>query len=122
MLFRSYKSPIDIGASNFYVEKGEKSFDEIISGIDNGVYITDLQGLHSGLNPVSGDFSLPANGFKIENGKIGYPVNQIVVSGNFIQLLKDIDEIGSDLVVGGPMSLNFGSPSIKIKKLTVSGE
>ncbi|HZK33622.1 MAG TPA: TldD/PmbA family protein [Tissierellaceae bacterium] len=118
----SYKSSIDIGASNFYVEKGEKSFEDILSTIEDGVYITELAGLHSGLNPISGDFSLPANGFKINNGKLDEPIHQIIVSGNFFQMLKDIEEIGNDLKVGGPMSMNFGSPSVKIKKLSISGE
>lgn len=118
----SYKSSLDIGASNFYVEKGEKDFKDIIGDIGRGVYITDLAGLHSGLNPVSGDFSLSAEGFLIKNGEIVEPINQIIISGNFFQLLKDIDEIGSDLKIGGPMSMNFGSPSIKINKLSISGE
>lgn len=118
----SYKSSIDIGATNFYIENGEKDFKDIIGGIESGVYITDLAGLHSGLNPVSGDFSLSANGFKINNGSIGEPINQIIISGNFFQVLNDIEEIGNDLQIGSPMSINFGSPSIKIRKLSISGE
>ncbi len=51
--------------------------------MDSGVYITDLQGLHSGLNPVSGDYSLSAHGYEIENGKIKRPINQITIAGNF---------------------------------------
>jgi len=65
----SYKASIGISPSNFYVEKGEKSLDEIISGMDSGIMITELQGLHSGLNSISGDFSLAALGFEIKGGK-----------------------------------------------------
>lgn len=118
----SYKSPIDITPTNFYIEKGNKSFDEIISSIDKGILISDLQGLHSGLNTVSGDFSLAAAGYEIEDGKIKRPVEQITVAGNYFELLKNIEEVASDLKFGLPGGAYIGSPSIKIKKLSVAGE
>lgn len=118
----SYKTSLGIAPSNFYVERGSKSFEELVEGIDKGVYITGVAGLHSGLNPVSGDFSLSANGFEIIDGKITRPINQITMAGNFFNLLRDIDEIGSDLKFGPPMSGYFGSPSIKLKNLSISGE
>ena len=118
----SYKSPLGIAPTNFYVEKGTKTFDELINDIENGVFITDVAGLHSGLNPVSGDFSLSANGYRIVNGKIDSPVNQITIAGNFFEVLNNIDEIASDLKFGAPMLGYFGSPSIKLKKLSISGE
>lgn len=117
----SYKSSIDIGSSNFYIEKGEKDLKEMIDGINKGVYLTKLEGLHSGLNPVSGDFSLSASGFKIENGDISEPIDQIIVSGNFFHVLNDIEDVGNDLKIGSPMSISFGSPSVKIKKLSIAG-
>lgn len=118
----SYKSPIDISPSNFYIEKGDKSFEEIISSIDKGVLITELQGLHSGLNTISGDFSLAALGFEIENGKIKRPVEQITVAGNYFEMIKNIEEVGTDLKFGLPGDAYIGSPSLKIKKLSISGE
>jgi len=118
----SYKSPIDISPSNFYIEKGDKSFDEIISEIEKGVLITELQGLHSGLNTISGDFSLAALGFEIENGKIKRPVEQITVAGNYFEMIKNIEEVGTDLKFGLPGEAYIGSPSLKIKKLSISGE
>ncbi len=111
-----------IGPSNFYIKKGDKSLDEIIAGIDNGLMITDLAGLHSGLNPISGDFSLLSSGYLIENGKIKRPVDQITVAGNFFVMLKEIEEIGSDLKFGTPGSSFTGCPSIKFKSLAISGE
>lgn len=115
----SYKSPILTSTSNLYVEKGDKSLEEILKTMDRGLLITDVQGLHSGLDPVSGDYSLSAHGYEIEKGKIKRPVNQITIAGNIFETLMDIEEIGNDLKI----SLNgAGSPSIKIKKLAVSGE
>lgn len=118
----SYKSSIGISPTNFYVEKGEKSLDEIISSMDSGIMITELQGLHSGLNSISGDFSLAALGYAIKGGKIAGPVEQITVAGNYFEMLKNIEEVGSDLKFGLPGEAYIGSPSLKIKKLAIAGE
>ena len=118
----SYKSPLSIAPSNFYVEAGDSSLEEIISGIEEGIYIIDVAGLHSGLNPVSGDFSLSASGYEIKKGKIHRPINQITIAGNFYNLLKDIESIGEDLVFGFPVGSYFGSPSIKISSVSVAGD
>ena len=118
----SYKSSINISPSNFYVEKGERSLEDMIAGVDRGIMITELQGLHSGLNSVSGDFSLAALGYLIEGGKITRPVEQITVAGNYFEMLKNIEEAGSDLKFGLPGESYIGSPSLKIKKLSIAGE
>ena len=118
----SYKSPISIGPTNVYVEKGDKSLEELISSIDKGLYIINVEGLHSGLNEVSGDYSLSAYGYEIEDGKIKRPVNQITIAGNFFETLMDIEAIGNDLEFSMPMFGYVGSPSIKVKKLSISGE
>lgn len=118
----SYKSSVGIAPSNLYVEKGEKTLEEMISSMDKGILITELQGLHSGLNSVSGDFSLAALGYEIKDGKISKPVEQITVAGNYFELLKNIEETGSDLKFGLPGEAYIGSPSLKIKKLAIAGE
>lgn len=111
-----------ISPTNMYIEKGSKSLEELVATIDNGLYITSLDGLHAGLNSVSGDFSLSSSGFVIENGKISRPVEQITVAGNFFNMIKDIEEVGCDLKFGLPGSAYIGSPSLKIKSLAVAGE
>ena len=118
----SYKSPLSIAPSNLYVEAGEHSLEEMISTIDSGIYIIDVAGLHSGLNPVSGDFSLSASGYEIKEGKILRPINQITIAGNFYEVLKNIESIGDDLIFGLPEGSFFGSPSIKIRSISVAGE
>ena len=118
----SYKASIGIAPSNFYVEKGERSLKEIIAGMDSGIMITELQGLHSGLNSISGDFSLAALGYEIKEGKISRPVEQITVAGNYFEMLKNVEEVGSDLKFGLPGESYIGSPSLKIKKLAIAGE
>lgn len=115
----SYASPISVSPTNFYIEPGVNSLEEMTKKIDKGLIITDLAGLHSGANFITGDFSLAAKGFYIENGVKTHPVEQITVAGNFFTLLTDIEEVGNDLKF--PMS-SVGSPSIMIKELSIAGE
>ena len=115
----SYKSPVSTSTSNLYVKKGDKSLAQMLKNMDKGLMITDVQGLHSGLDPVSGDYSLSAHGYEIENGEIKRPVKQITIAGNIFETLMEIEDIGNDF----RFSIDgVGSPSIMIKKLAVSGE
>ena len=115
----SYASPISVSPTNFYIEPGINSLEEMTKKINKGLIITDFAGLHSGANSIPGDFSLAAKGFYIEDGIKTHPVEQITVAGNFFTLLNNIEEIGSDLKF--PMS-SVGSPSIIIKELSIAGE
>ncbi len=115
----SYASTVGVSETNFYIKPGEKSFDELCEIVKDGVIITEFAGLHSGASSVTGDFSLAAKGFMIENGKKTFPIEQITIAGNFFTLLKDIEEIGSDLKF--PMS-SIGSPSIIVKELSIAGK
>ncbi|MBN2852107.1 MAG: TldD/PmbA family protein [Clostridia bacterium] len=114
----SYKSTIGIAPSNLYIQKGEKTFEEVIAYVGDGLYLTDLDGMHSGFNTISGDFSLGAKGFIIENGVLSRPVNQITVSGNYFDVMKKIEMVGSDLKFTFG---SVGSPSIVIESLPVTG-
>lgn len=119
---RSYKSQISISPSNLYIEKGDKSLEELLDSANNGLYIDNLEGLHSGLNPVSGDFSLSASGYKIENGKRSRGINQITIAGNLYELLMDIEGIGNDLDFTLPSNGYIGSPSVMVRSLSVAGK
>jgi len=114
----SFGSAITTGTTNFYLSPGKKSYDELVSGIEKGIIITDLAGLHSGANPVSGDFSFSADGYLVEGGKIVKPIEQITVAGNFYDMLKDIAEVGSDLKFS---HTGMGMPSVLVNELSVAG-
>ncbi|WP_026689704.1 TldD/PmbA family protein [Alteribacter aurantiacus] len=118
----SYKGTIGISPSNLYIKAGEESFDHIVSNSKEAIVITSLQGLHSGANPISGDFSLAAHGYLVKNGKILRPVNQITVAGNFFSLLNDVESVGNDLETELPSGGAIGSPSLKVSKLSVGGK
>lgn len=104
---------------NFYIDKGNTSKEEMIESLDEGLLITSVDGLHSGVDPISGDFSVKASGFYIEDGKITKPVTLIVISGNFVKMMNDVLAVGTDLE---PSTNAVFSPSILFNKLPVSGE
>ncbi len=109
---------IGVSGANTYIEKGTKSKEELISSLKEGLLITELAGLHAGVNAISGDFSLKSSGYYIENGKIIRPVTLIVAAGNFLSMMNEVEEVASDL----KMTLSrVGSPSILFKGLSISG-
>ena len=112
----SYKGTVGISSFNLYIKPSNKSFDKMIENINEGVFITDFAGLHSGLNTISGDFSLAGEGFYIKDGKIDKPLNQITISGNFFELLKNIKDIASDIKFSFS---SVGSPSIMVDGLKI---
>ncbi|HBK53281.1 MAG TPA: TldD/PmbA family protein, partial [Syntrophomonas wolfei] len=98
------------------LEAGEESPEQMIAGVDKGLYITEIMGLHTA-NPVSGDFSLGAAGLLIEKGALSYPVRGITIGGNLLDFLQNIDAVGNDL-------RSFGArfaPSVRLRSLSVAG-
>lgn len=112
-------APVKTACTNFYIQKGDKSLKELFAQMESGLYITDFMGLHAGTNAVSGDFSLSAEGFIVEYGKIKKPVEQITIAGNFYTLLLDILAIGEDLYF---TASGKGSPSVLVKNIAVAGK
>ena len=113
-----YSGPIQVAPTNFYLKAGETSLEQMMQAVGNGLLIKEVDGLHAGANAVSGDFSLIAKGFAITDGKIGKPVEQITVAGNFFEMLKAVQTLGSDLTF--PQGA-IGSPSVDVGKLSVAG-
>lgn len=113
-----YAAPVRVAPSNFFFVPGEKSLDALLADMGNGIVITQVSGLHAGANPISGDFSLIAKGCLVKDGKKASAVDQITVSGNFYQLLKNIRSVGSDLTFLG----RVGSPSIDVGEISVAGK
>lgn len=114
---RGIKAPPTISMTNYYLQAGSKSFEDLVRQVGNGIMITDLMGVHTA-NPVTGNFSLGASGILIEGGKLTRPVKGFAVAGNVLDLFKNVAEIGSDTRWFG----NTGAPSILIPELAVSGE
>lgn len=118
----SAASPVSIAPTNFILSPGTDSYETLLGKLESGLVITDVSGLHAGLNPISGDFSLLSSGFLVENGKIVRPVDRITIAGNFLNLLKDILCTGSDIRVSPTSNGIFALPSLLIRELMVAGE
>src|SRR5215471_10382858 len=100
-----------IGHGNFFLEKGVQSPEEIIAGIANGFYVTELMGF--GVNVVTGDYSRGAAGLWIRNGELAYAVSEVTIAGNLNEMLQGIEAIGDDLEFRGSMA----APTLKIGEM-----
>jgi len=111
------KSPPHMGVTNFFIQNGTAAADLLLSGIDRGMLITDVMGMHTA-NPISGDFSVGAAGHLIEHGRLAGPVKGVAISGNIIELFRNVEMVGDDLRFFGAV----GAPSLRISSLDVSGD
>lgn len=118
----SYRSTVGTAPTNFYIQPGAQTPDELYALTGDGVRIDQLMGMHAGANPISGDFSLAAKGMRIENGKLTTPVEQITISGNFYKLLAGVRAVGNDLKFGFPGACAVGAPSVLVDGLSVAGK
>lgn len=91
----SYRSPPSVGTTNLVMEPGSASLDELISKAGNGVYVTNVKGLHSGVNPISGQFSVGATGRLIEDGRLTTPVREFTIASDVIAMLGQVSASGS---------------------------
>lgn len=116
--FKSGAGATDVSAMNMYIEPGQDSFDELLKKMDNGVVITELAGMHAGVDPVSTNFSLQARGCLVENGQKVRPLTLITIAGNFLELMKDVEAVGDDLKWE---TRSIACPSILFKKAAIGG-
>jgi PmbA protein len=105
-----------ISSGNFFLQKGQRTPQQIIGDIKRGLYIVQFLGF--GVNMVTGDFSRGASGLWIENGELTYPVEEITVAGNLREMLNNISEIGNDLEFRG----STAAPTLRIDGMTIAGE
>ncbi|MFO1158830.1 MAG: TldD/PmbA family protein [Reyranellaceae bacterium] len=111
---RGTSGPPSPTTSNFYLEKGKLSVDELIADIKSGLFITDMIGF--GVNGVTGDYSRGASGFWIENGKLAWPVSGITVAGNLKDMFLNMTP-ADDLRFKGATN----APTVRIEGMTVAG-
>jgi PmbA protein len=105
-----------IGRGNFYMEKGVQTPEQIIAGIPNGFYVTELMGF--GVNIVTGDYSRGAAGLWIRNGELAFAVSEVTIAGNLKDMLLGMEAVGSDLEFRGSVA----APTLKIGDMTVGGK
>ncbi len=113
----SYKGSPGVGTSNFYLDNGSTSFDELLRQAEGGVLIADVSGVHSGANPISGEFSVGATGLRIEGGALGEPLREMTIASTLPQMLAGITGLGDDL----RFFSSVGTPSVLIGEMTLAG-
>lgn len=119
----SYASQVNIAPFNFSICPGNITEDELIAKAENGIYITEVKGLHAGADATTGDFSIESEGFVIENGKKGGYVRSFTIAGNFFELLKNFDSLSDTVDWGIPGGFTvFGAPAVLIKDMSVAGK
>jgi PmbA protein len=116
----SYRMPPSVGTSNLVVEPGEGTLEELVARAADGLYVTDVAGLHSGVNPVSGTFSVGASGRLIENGELGRPVRELTIASDLVSMLRAVDGVGSE-ARWVPFGGSVKAPPLLVGSMSVSG-
>jgi PmbA protein len=102
--------------TNFILQPGEHTPEQILADTDRALYVTDMMGF--GFNAVTGDFSRGASGFWVEKGERAYPVSEVTISLNLDEMLKRIDRVGSDL----DLRTSICAPTFRVSAMTVAGK
>ena len=92
----SYRAPPSVGTTNLVLQAGAETLDQLVARAGDGLYVTDVAGLHSGVNPVSGTFSVGASGRLIENGELGRPVRELTIASDLVSMLRAVQAVGSE--------------------------
>jgi PmbA protein len=116
----SYRSPPSVGTTNLVLEPGSRDLDGLFAAAGDGLFVTDVAGLHSGVNPVSGTFSVGASGRLIEGGAAGAPVRELTIASDLVSMLQAVREVGSEgrwVPFGGSVK----APPILVAEMAISG-
>ncbi|WP_294731199.1 TldD/PmbA family protein [uncultured Faecalibaculum sp.] len=114
-----YASPVGVSPMNLYIEPGEESLRQLEKRMQDGLVITDLEGLHAGIDFVSTNFSLQARGYLVQGGRRTQSVTLITAAGSFMELMNDVIAVGSDLDWS---YRQLAAPSVLFGKLAISGQ
>ena len=111
---RGTSSPPGPSTTNLWLEPGSVPRDSMIRDIQSGLYITEMIGM--GVNGVTGDYSRGATGFWIDKGELAYPVSEITVAGNLVDMFRN-------LTAASDLTFRYGtdSPTLRIDGMTIAG-
>lgn len=112
-----YEALPEIGGTNLYMAPGDDRVDEIIAGIEKGLWVWGLSGWWIGLDPSNPRFSSAAFGLWIENGKVVQPVARVTIAGAIDEILTGVDRVADDLIWEGTVR----TPTFRVASMAVSG-
>jgi PmbA protein len=113
-----FKGTPGVGCLALQVQPGTRSQAELVADITDGVLVQQVSGLHSGVNPISGDFSTGASGLMISNGQLGAPVREFTIASTLQRMLLDLIEVGGDV---DWLPMRAAGVSLVIGDMTMSG-
>jgi PmbA protein len=93
----SYRSAPSVSPSNLVLEAGELTLEQLLEEAGDGVYITEVAGLHSGVNPVTGRYSVGASGRAISGGELAEPLREFTIAGDLLGTLAAVRAVGSEV-------------------------
>jgi PmbA protein len=115
-----YRSPPSVGTSNLIVAPGERTLEDLLAEAADGIYVTDVAGLHSGVNPVSGTFSVGATGLVIREGKLAEPADEFTIASDLESMLSAVAAAGSE-ARWVPFAGSVKTPALLIGEMAVAG-
>ena len=115
---RALSSTPGVGVRALRLEPGDKSPQEIMASVPEALYVQSVSGLHSGTNPISGDFSVGAEGLMVRNGEFAEPVREVTIASTLQRMLLDLVEIGADLTF---LPGAVAGMTLLLSEMTVSG-
>jgi PmbA protein len=116
----SYRAPPSVGTTNLVIEPGHRDLAGLVAQAGDGLYVTEVAGLHSGVNPVSGTFSVGASGRLIEGGELGTPVREVTIASDLVSMLKAVRFVGSE-ARWVPFGGSVKAPPLLVSEMAVSG-
>jgi PmbA protein len=112
------RSAPSVGPQALALTPGTTSPADLLAGIDLGVYVQSFAGLHSGVNPISGDVSVGVDGLMIRNGELAEPIREATIASTLLRLLSGISGVGNDLEW---QPSGTGAVTLVIDDVTLSG-
>jgi PmbA protein len=116
----SYRTPPSVGTTNLIVRAGDGDLESLARRAGDGLLVTDVAGLHSGVNPVSGTFSVGASGRLIEAGELGRPVRELTIASDLVSMLRGVSAVGGE-ARWVPFGGGVKTPPILIAEMAISG-
>jgi PmbA protein len=116
----SYRTPPSVGASNLLVEPGSGSTADLIAEAGDGLYVMGVSGLHSGVNAISGSFSVGATGRLIRGGELAEPAREMTIASDLVSMLRAVQRAGGEarwIPFGGSVK----APALLVREMTIAG-
>ena len=113
----SYRGVPGVSTTNLLVEPGPEPPESLLVSAGRAVYVQEVKGVHSGANPVSGEFSVGAAGLRVEDGALGEPLREMTIASTLPEVLRGVTAVGSDV----RFLFGVGTPTILVEEMTVAG-